>query len=241
LEILKREAKGNLPNHIGLILDGNRRWAKKRNLHINLGHLAGYETLKRVLFYFLELEIKYLSIYSLSEENVKKRSKEELNYIYGLMVKAFEEVINEPKIKEEKVRINFIGKIELVPPEIREKLNHLSELTKDHDRYLINFCVVYDGQEEIVQAVKQILKDKIPPEKIDKKLIKSYLYTKDFPELDYLIRTGMEDGARISGFLLWDASYAEFKFHKEFWPDYNKNMLIEDIKDYLNRKRRLGK
>lgn len=241
MELLKREAEGKLPRHVGLILDGNRRWARKRNLHINMGHLAGYETLKRVLFYLLELEIKYLSIYSLSAENVRKRSKEELDYIYYLMIKAFEEVMKEPKIKDEKVKINFIGKLELVPSIIRDKLDRLSSLTEGHDKYHINFCVVYDGQEEIVDAVKKIVKDDIETEKIDKKLIKSYLYTKEFPELDFLIRTGMEDGARISGFLLWDSSYAEFKFRNEYWPDYNKDMLIEDMKDYLQRKRRHGK
>jgi len=241
LELLKREAKGKLPIHVGIILDGNRRWAKKRSLHPNMGHLAGYERLKTIIFYLLELEIKYVSIYSLSEENVKKRNSDELNYIYYLMIKAFEDVINEPRIKKEKVRINFIGKLELVPQEIRNKLEYLSKITKDHDNYHINFCVVYDGQEEIVHAVKKILMDNVDPEKVDKNLIKSYLYTKDFPELDYLIRTGMEDGARISGFLLWDVSYAEFRFRKDFWPDYNKDMLIEDMKEYLRRKRRMGK
>ncbi len=241
MEILKREAKGNLPKHVGLILDGNRRWAKERKLHVNMGHLAGYETLKQILFYLLELEIKYLSIYSLSEENVKRRSKEEINYIYELMLKAFEEVVKEPKIKEEKVKINFIGKLELLPQYVREKLKELSEMTKDHDKYFINFLVAYDGQSEIVHAVKELIKDKVDPDKIDKNKFKSYLYSKDFPELDYIIRTGMSDGARISGFLLWDASYAEFRFRKELWPDYNKDMLIEDMKEYLRRKRRLGK
>ncbi|TFF89517.1 MAG: di-trans,poly-cis-decaprenylcistransferase [Promethearchaeota archaeon] len=240
MEILKREAKGTLPKHVGLILDGNRRWARKRHLHINMGHLAGYETLKRILFYLLELEIKYVSIYSLSAENVKKRSKEELDYIYYLMIKAFQEVSKEPKIKEEKVRINFIGKLELVPSSVRQKLERISALTKKYDKYHINFCVVYDGQEEIVEAVKKIVKNKVPAEELDKTLFKNYLYTKDFPELDYLIRTGMEDGARISGFLLWDSSYAEFRFRNNYWPAYNKNMLIDDMKEYLRRKRRMG-
>ncbi|MBD3229624.1 MAG: di-trans,poly-cis-decaprenylcistransferase [Candidatus Lokiarchaeota archaeon] len=241
MELLKREAEGNLPRHVGLILDGNRRWARKRNLNINMGHLAGYETLKRILFYLLELEIKYVSIYSLSAENVKKRSKDELDYIYHLMIRAFQEVSKEPKIKEEKVRINFIGKLELVPASVRKKLERISAFTKNYDKYHINFCVVYDGQEEIVQAVKNIINDDIPAKKIDKDLFKNYLYTKDFPELDYLIRTGMEDGARISGFLLWDSSYAEFRFRNNYWPEYDKEMLIEDMKEYMRRKRRMGK
>ena len=100
---------------------------------------------------------------------------------------------------------------------------------------------MYDGQEEIVDAVKEIIKSGVKIEEINRDTIKSHLYTRNFPEVDYIIRTGMEDGARISGFLLWDASYAEFKFRTELWPDYNKEMVIEDIQDYVNRNRRKGK
>jgi len=100
---------------------------------------------------------------------------------------------------------------------------------------------MYDGQEEIVDAVKEIIKSGVKIEDINRDMIKNHLYTRNFPEVDYIIRTGMEDGARISGFLLWDASYAEFKFRTELWPDYNKDMVIEDIQDYANRDRRKGK
>jgi undecaprenyl diphosphate synthase len=100
---------------------------------------------------------------------------------------------------------------------------------------------MYDGQSEIVDAMKQIINDKVAPEKVDRKLVKNYLYTKKSPEVDYIIRCGMEDGARISGFLLWDASYAEFKFRDEYWPEYNEELLIEDLKDYIKRNRRKGK
>lgn len=100
---------------------------------------------------------------------------------------------------------------------------------------------MYDGHEEIVDAVKKIINDGIKTEKINTELIKEYLYTKNFPSLDYIIRTGMDDGARISGFLLWDSSYAEFKFREDLWPDYNKEMVIEDLEDYLRRNRRMGK
>ena len=99
---------------------------------------------------------------------------------------------------------------------------------------------MYDGQAEIVDAIKNIIKDNIDSAKIDKNVIKNYLYTKNFPEVDYIIRTGMEDGARISGFLLWDASYAEFKFRTDLWPDYDQKMVIEDLKDYAKRNRRKG-
>jgi len=241
LEELKKEAKGKLPRHVGLILDGNRRWAKKRNLNMNLGHLAGYETLRKILFSFLDLGIKYLSVFALSNENVKKRSPQELQYIYNLIINVIDVISKDPVIKEEKVRMNVIGRLSLLPPDVREKINSLIETTKDYDQKFLNICIMYDGQEEIIDAVKKILDDKIDPKDVHIDLFKSYLYSKDFPELDYIIRTGMEDGARISGFLLWDASYAEFRFRDDYWPDYNEEMLIEDIREYLRRTRRRGK
>jgi len=241
LEELKEIPANKLPKHIGLILDGNRRWAKKNMLEANVGHLIGYENLKDRLFDFFDAGIHYLSIYALSLENARKRSVNELRYIFKIILKAVDTVISESTVREEKVKFNVIGRVHLLPEDVQEKIKELIEFTKDHDQNFINLCIMYDGQEEIVDAVKKITDDKIKSEDITRDLIKSYLYTKNFPELDYIIRTGMEDGARISGFLLWDASYAEFKFRTDLWPDYNKEMIIEDIKEYLKRNRRKGK
>ena len=241
LDELKEVALGKLPKHIGLIVDGNRRWAKKRNLDVNFGHLVGYENLKKRLFDFFEAGIHYLSLYILSLENLKKRTAEELDYIYEIMIKAVDTVINESIVKDEKVRFNVIGRLDLLPTKAKEKIQQLIEFTNAHDQNFINLCIMYDGHEEIVDAVKKIINDGIKPEKIDSNLVKNYLYTKDFPPLDYIIRTGMDDGARISGFLLWDSSYAEFKFRKDLWPDYNKEMVIADLFDYTKRIRRMGK
>jgi undecaprenyl diphosphate synthase len=241
LKELKEAVKDKLPKHVGLIIDGNRRWAKNRNLDINFGHLVGYENLKKRLFDFFEAGIRYLSLYILSYENLRKRSLEELEYIYKLMIKAVDTVVNESIVKDEKVRFDVVGRLSLLPPNAKAKIQHLIDFTKGHDQNFINLCIMYDGHEEIVDAVKKIIKDGIKPEKIDAKLIKNYLYTRNFPALDYIIRTGMDDGARISGFLLWDSSYAEFKFRSELWPDYNKEMVIQDLFDYTKRSRRMGK
>jgi len=241
LEELKETAKEQLPKHVGLIIDGNRRWAKNRNLDINFGHLVGYENLKKRLFDFFEAGIHYLSLYILSLENLRKRSAEELEYIYKIMIKAVDAVVNESIVKDDKVRFDIVGRLSLLPPKTKEKIQQLINFTKDHDQNFINLCIMYDGHEEIVDAVKKIISDGVKPEKIDAKLIKRYLYTKNFPALDYIIRTGMDDGARISGFLLWDSSYAEFKFRSDLWPDYNKEMVIQDLLDYTNRSRRMGK
>ena len=150
-------------------------------------------------------------------------------------------MVKEATVKEEKVNFNVIGRIYLLPEDVRTKINELIEFTKENDQNFINLCIMYDGQEEIVDAVKEIIKNGVKIEDINRDVIKSHLYTRDFPEVDYIIRTGMDDGARISGFLLWDASYAEFKFRTDLWPDYTKEMVLEDIQDYANRNRRKGK
>jgi len=241
MEELKDIPENKLPKHIGLILDGNRRWAKKNLINLNVGHLIGYENLKKRLFDFFDAGIHYLTIYALSLENAKKRSKQELTYIFKIILEAVDSVIKETTVKEEKVNFNVIGRISLLPAEVKAKIDELIEFTKDHDQNHINLCIMYDGQEEIVDAVKKILEDDIKSNEVDRELIKNYLYTKNFPELDYIIRTGMEDGARISGFMLWDSSYAEFKFRTDLWPDYSREMVIEDLKDFVSRNRRKGK
>jgi len=206
-----------------------------------VGHLIGYQNLKERLFDFFEAGIHYLSIYALSLENLKKRSQEEIKYIFGIILDAVDAVVKEATVKEEKVNFNVIGRVYLLPKDVRIKINELIEFTKENDQNFINLCIMYDGQEEIVDAVKEIIKNGVKVEDVNRDVIKNHLYTRDFPEVDYIIRTGMNDGARISGFLLWDASYAEFKFRTDLWPDYSKEMVIEDIQDYANRNRRKGK
>jgi len=193
------------------------------------------------LFDFFDAGIQYLSIYALSLENLKKRSEEEISYIFGIILDAVDAVIKEATVKEEKVNFNVIGRVHLLPEDVRIKTKELIEFTKENDQNFINLCIMYDGQEEIVDAVKQIIKNGVKAEDINRDVIKNHLYTRDFPEVDYIIRTGMDDGARISGFLLWDASYAEFKFRTDLWPDYSKEMVLEDLQDYANRNRRKGK
>ena len=177
----------------------------------------------------------------MSLENLRKRSESEIKYIFGIILDAIDAVVKEATVKEEEVNFNVIGRIYLLPKEVRDKIKELIDFTKDNNKNFINLCIMYDGQEEIVDAVKEIIKKGIKEEEINREVIKNHLYTRYFPEVDYIIRTGMEDSARISGFLLWDASYAEFKFRADLWPDYSKEMIIEDLKDFSKRVRRKGK
>lgn len=240
MEELEKLPKERLPRHIGLILDGNRRWARKNNLDPNLGHLEGYKNLKERLFDFYDAGIRYVTAYALSLENAKNRSPEELKYIHRIIFAAVDSVKNESVIRDEKININIIGRLHLLPEDVRRKLEELVDFTKDFDQAFLNVCIMYDGQEELIDAIKTMINEGVEAEDIDRKTIKRYLYTKNFPQLDYIIRTGMADGARISGFLLWDASYAEFKFREDLWPEYSREMVIEDIIEYTKRNRRMG-
>ena len=241
MEKLHSLPSDKLPRHVGLILDGNRRWAKKNLLNINVGHLIGYKNLKERLFDFFDAGIHYLSIYALSCENVRKRCDAEIEYIFGIILDAVDTVVKESMVKEESGNFNVIGRTYLLPESVQAKIKELIDYTSVNNKNFINLCIMYDGQEEIVDAVKHIVSNNVHADEIDKKVIKSHLYTRNFPEVDYIIRTGMEDGARISGFLLWDASYAEFKFRTDLWPDYDQEMVYEDLLEYTERNRRKGK
>ncbi|MBN1213848.1 MAG: di-trans,poly-cis-decaprenylcistransferase [Candidatus Lokiarchaeota archaeon] len=238
---LRNISDQRLPHHIGIIPDGNRRWAKLNNLKTKVGHLKGYKSLKKILYSFFDAGIQYLTVYALSLENAQKRSEEELKYIYKIIIKAINTIIKGEDTVKNEVRFRVIGRTELLPEYVQKKVNELHEFTKNFKKNFVNLLIMYDGQAEIADAIKKIIADNINPDLIDKTLIKKYLYTSDFPEVDLIIRTGMNDGARISGFLLWDASYSEFKFRNEYWPQYNEDLLYQDLQEYALRNRRKGK
>ncbi len=241
LQELKNTVSDKLPKHVGIIPDGNRRWARNHNIDIKIGHITGYKTLKDILYSFFDAGIKYLTVYALSLENAMKRSKEELAYIYKIIIKAIETIMSEEIVVKEEVRFRILGRLELLPPEVKAKVDEMHEFTKNFNKNFVNILIMYDGQAEIADGIKEIIRNGVKPEEVNRKLIKNYLYTKNTPEVDFIIRTGMEDGARISGFMLWDASYAEFKFRNEYWPEYSADLLVQDLKEYISRNRRKGK
>lgn len=242
---LEKEIRnGDIPNHVALILDGNRRWAK-RNLNLpKSGHWKGADAVENLLDWCEEFDIKIITLYALSAENLQ-REDEELEYLYDLIKNRLEKLYRDPRIHKNKMRVMGMGRIELLPDSIKEVLQRLDDATKNYDSHFLNIAIAYGGQDELVDAVKKIgtkIKDgKIKLEDIDKSEIESNLYTSHLPQSspDMILRTSGEK--RLSGFLLWQSAYSELVFMDVFWPEFRKIDLMRAIRMYQKRKRRIGK
>ncbi len=230
----------NKINHLGIIVDGNGRWAKERGLSRSEGHRAGAETLKNIILYLnKENLVNYLSLYVFSTENFD-RPKDEVNYLMELFLKWFKTV--EKEYKKENIKVYFSGRKEYLKKEIVEAMNILEEKTKNNTGLVVNFCLSYGGRAEIVDATKKIAKmvvdNRIDIDDIDEKLFSQNLYH-ELPDVDFLIRTSGEN--RISNFMLWQISYAEFYFPKTCFPDFTIDELKKSFLEYEKRDRRFGK
>jgi undecaprenyl diphosphate synthase len=235
-------AKGNepesiqkVPRHVAIIMDGNGRWAISRGLPRIAGHRAGTENLRRVLEGCGELGIKYLTLYAFSTENWGRPEAE----VRGLM-KILEDVIDSElqELKEEGVRLRHIGHLEQLDPTLRKKVLEAIELTKENDRLTLNIAFNYGGRDEIVHAIKKMIADGISADEVNDKLVSRYLYTRDVPDPDLVIRTSGE--LRISNFLIWQAAYAEWYFTPVYWPDFDKAELRNAVEEFGSRERRFG-
>jgi len=231
--------EGKIPEHVALIMDGNGRWAKKRNLPRVMGHRAGIKTVRRVIEASLELGVKYLTLYTFSTENWK-RPKKEVNALMSLLR---EYLIKELKqFNKEEVRLLAIGQLERLPQSVKEALDRAIDKTKDNSRLTLTLALSYGGRSEIVQASKKIAEDikinKIRPNQINEELFSKYLYTHKIPDPDLLIRTSNE--LRLSNFLLWQISYTELYFCHKLWPDFTKRDFKRIVEDYKKRERRFG-
>lgn len=230
----------NYPKHIAIILDGNRRWAKEKNLKPWQGHLKGYENVKRIFDWMKELDIKEVTLYGFSLEN-KSRKQNEVSALIKLFTRAFKELLNDKRIWENEVKINHIGRLDFFPTGLQKVINNAIEKTKNHNKYLVNFALAYGGREEITHAVKEIAQEvkshKINLVDINEKTVENHLYIQSTP--DILIRTSGEQ--RISNFLLWQISYTELFFINKHWPDFGKDDLKKIIDQYSKRNRRFGK
>lgn len=231
--------KENLPVHIAIIMDGNRRWAKEKGLETKLGHKEGAENLKRIAKYANEIGIKYLTVYAFSTENWK-RTKEEVGALMFLLNWYLDDLLNSSDL--DNVKINVLGDITKLDAGTQKLILKLENKTKDYTGLQLNVAFNYGGRDEITRAVKKIANavknNEIAIDDIDEDLISNSIYTAGMPDPDLLIRPGGEK--RISNFLPWQLSYTEFIFTDKYWPDFNKNDLDETIVEYERRNRKFG-
>ncbi|RLE65918.1 MAG: di-trans,poly-cis-decaprenylcistransferase [Thermoprotei archaeon] len=236
--------KAQIPTHVAIILDGNRRWAKKHGMEPWYGHLRGAEKAEEVLDWCLELGIKIITMYVLSTENLK-RDKKELNKLFEIIEEYLRKALNNEKIHRYEVRIKAIGKLNLLPMNIRELIEELEEKTSKYDSHYLNIAIAYGGRSEIIEAVKKIAKDvktgKVKVDEIDEETFEHYLFTSHLPKQspDLVIRTSGE--VRLSNFLLWQSAYSELIFMDVYWPEFRKIDLLRAIRLYQQRHRRFGR
>nr|WP_312576142.1 isoprenyl transferase [Sedimentibacter sp.] len=232
--------QSNLPEHVAVIMDGNRRWAKKHLMPATYGHREGALRVKDLTRTCVDMGIKYLTIYAFSTENWG-REKKEVDYLMSLLVEFIKKELN--YLNENDVKIMLLGNIEDLPEETRNEVKRSIELTKNNTKLTLNIALSYGSRNEITDAVKKVITDyennKIKIDEINEESFKKYLYTNDIPDPDLLIRTSGE--IRLSNFLLYQLAYTEFYFTDIMWPEFNKEEFLKAISSYQTRKRRYGK
>lgn len=232
--------KDNLPKHVAVIMDGNGRWAKSRGQERTYGHKNAIEAVRNVINACNEIHIPYLTLYTFSSENWN-RPKDEVNTLMGLLSETL--LLEAEEIFTKGLKMHVIGDISKLPELVRDQLLNVIELTKNNTKGNLILALSYGSQKEILNAVKKISeevkKGEISIEDIDEQLFSQHLYTKDFPDVDLMIRTSGE--VRISNFLLWQIAYAELQFLDILWPDFSKDTFFQCIIDYQNKERRYGK
>lgn len=222
----------NQLKHIGIILDGNRRFAKRLMLEPWRGHELGAEKIERLLDWCKELRIKEITLYCFSLENFN-RPKKEFDFLMKIFKKEFSKLKKDKRVHDNKIKIRFIGKTELFDKEIQKLVADLQEITKDYNDYIINFAFAYGGRQEIIEAVKRLVRS---GKEINEENLQKDLWLSD--DIDLIIRTGTEK--RTSNFLPWQAAYAEWIFLDKMWPEFEKQDLLDCIKEFKSRKRRFG-
>ena len=229
--------KTKLPKHIAIIMDGNRRWARKNGLPDGKGHEAGAKNLQDIVEYCRDLGIKHLTVYALSTENWRLRSPLEVKGLFDLLIRVVKTKAEE--YQKSGIKFFVLGNFQAFPIKVKNAIKKILSMAIVQEKIQFNIALNYGGRDEIVNAIKNIIKNKIPANKVDEKLISDYLYTKDQPDPDLVIRPGGE--FRLSNFLLWQMSYAELYFTDILWPDFTPEKLGKAIEWYQDRDRRMGK
>ena len=238
-KLIKKLDKTRLPQHVGIIMDGNGRWAQKRGMPRVYGHKAGVNAVREVIRSCRELGIKYLTLYAFSTENWK-RPKEEVDFLMDLLVEYLSKEVDE--LNKNNVVVKFIGDISRLPEKCQIEIEKAQKLTEKNTGLVVNLALNYGGRDEIVKATqnicKKVLNRELSPEDITEDTITQHLYTASQPDPDLIIRTSGEK--RLSNFLLWQSAYSELWFTEVLWPDFKKRHLIEALLYYQTRKRRFG-
>ncbi len=241
-KLLEQIKESPVPEHVAIIMDGNRRFAKEFGLSPDTGHLFGRDKIEDVLEWCFELEIKNLTLYAFSTENFE-RDIEEVKTLMNLCRNELNRALKDSRIHKNRVKIRIIGRLDLLPKEISESAQYVMDETKEYDRYSFNIALAYGGREEIIHAIQEIAYDvqegKLKIEEIQESIVSKYLYTNGIPDPDLILRTSGEE--RISNFLLWQLAYSELYFSDVYWPAFQKRDFLKAIRTCQQRKRRYGK
>jgi undecaprenyl diphosphate synthase len=233
--IAERLKLEKLPQHVAIIMDGNGRWAAERGVSRQAGHRAGTENIRRVIETFARLEVPILTLYAFSTENWT-RPKREVSYLIRLIGHFIDRELQE--LHQNGVRLRHLGNLEPLSEQLRRRVEDAVELTKDNTGITVNVAFNYGGRQEIVDAVRRIVEDGVPADRIDEALVSSYLTTAGLPDPDLLIRTAGE--LRLSNFLLWQCAYTEYYATPAYWPDFGSEEIERALTAYSERQRRFG-
>lgn len=231
------------PEHIAIILDGNRRWASEKELAPWLGHKEGAEKVEQLLDWCLKLNVKSITLYAFSTENFR-RPKKEVEEIMEIAGEKLQKILKDERIHKNKVHVKVIGRTSLLPENLQKLINDVEKATENYDQHFLNIAFAYGGRAEIVDAAKKIAekvqKEELKPEDVNENLFEKYLYTSHLPKQDpdLIIRTSGEE--RLSGFLLWQSAYSELCFLDVYWPDFRLIDLLRAVRTFQKRKRRFG-
>ncbi len=233
---LDKSALTKIPVHVAIIMDGNGRWAQKRGLARNEGHRAGTENIRRVLEGAAEFGVKVLTIYAFSTENWG-RPEDEVHGLLGILEDTIRREV--PELHKNGVQLRHLGRLEGISEEMQQSVRAALELTKHNDRIVLNVAFNYGGRAEILDAIRKMIADHVPPDQVNETLFARYLYSAGLPDPDLIVRTAGE--MRLSNFLIWQAAYAEYYSTPTLWPDFNKQELYNALLAFSQRQRRFGK
>jgi tritrans,polycis-undecaprenyl-diphosphate synthase [geranylgeranyl-diphosphate specific] len=240
--LMREVSAGELPRHVAVIMDGNRRYASEAGLDKRDGHALGKEKIIEMLGWCLELKIRCVTAFAFSTENLQ-RAEEEVRYIMGLSESGLREVASDQAVRDNKVRIRVIGDRSSLPESVKEAAEHAEEATKSNDGYVFNIAMGYGGRREIIDAVKEVaakVRDgEMSIDDITEDRFSSHLYTGGLPDPDLVLRTSGE--VRVSNFLMWQIAYSELYFTDVFWPEFRKLDFLRAIRSYQQRRRRYGR